>query len=132
MADDLHGRHVLVFDGQLHVDGVLADRAVLAVDRIIAIRVVAGVLLAGRRGIRVIGMVLVVASPPAVLSAALPSVFDLFSCDCTLSPELPAYSSSIGVAFGSPHADSSAMLAADSAMTLTAFDCAVLMPAPLS
>jgi len=57
MADDLHGRHVLVFDGQLHVDGVLADRAVLAVDRIIAIRVVAGVLLAGRRGIRVIGMV---------------------------------------------------------------------------
>jgi len=74
-----------------------------------------------------------VASPSSAVSPdALPSVFDFSSCDCTLSPELPAYSSSIGVAFGSPHADNSAILAADSAMTLIAFDCAVLMPAPLS
>lgn len=131
MADDLHGRHVLVLNGQMHVDGVLADRPVLAVDRIVAIRVVAGVLLVGCCGIRV-GTVLVASPSSAVSPDALPSVFDFSSCDCTLSPELPAYSSSIGVAFGSPHADNSAMLAADSAMTLTAFDCAVLMPAPLS
>lgn len=45
---------------------------------------------------------------------------DCCSCDCSLSPELPAYSSFMGVALGSPHADSSAKPAAVNATTFTA------------
>ena len=66
----------------------------------------------------------------AGLVCALPLFFEFSSCDCTLSPEFPAYSSSIGAAVGSPHADSNARLAADSAITLIAFDDSLLMFAP--
>lgn len=47
-----------LFHGEFHVDGVFADRTVLAVDLVRAIGVVASVLLLGSRGIRIVGMVL--------------------------------------------------------------------------
>ena len=58
MADDVHVLDVSLFYGEFHVDGVFADRSVLAVDLVGAVGVVAGVLVIGFRGVRVIGMVL--------------------------------------------------------------------------
>ena len=57
MADYAHIGHVLILDGQMHIDGVFADRTVLAVNRIGAVGVIAGVFLVGLRGIRVVGMI---------------------------------------------------------------------------
>ena len=42
MADYAHIGHVLILDGQMHIDGVFADRTVLAVNRIGAIGIIAG------------------------------------------------------------------------------------------
>ena len=130
MPDNLHIGDGLVFDRHMHVDGVFAHRPVLAVDRVGTVGVVAGVLLVGCSAVRIVGMVLSSVSAESPESVALPLFFEFSSCDCTLSPEFPAYSSSIGVAVGSPHADSNARLAADSAITLIAFDDSLLMFAP--
>ena len=54
VPNDIDGLDVAVLDGQMDVDGILAYRAVLAVDRVVAVLVVAGVLLVGRGGGRVV------------------------------------------------------------------------------
>ena len=131
MPDNLHIGDGLIFDRHMHVDGVFAHRPVLAVDRVGTVGVVAGVLLVGCGAVRDRpAWFLSSESAESPESVALPLFFEFSSCDCTLSPEFPAYSSSIGVAVGSPHADSSARLAADSAITLIAFDDSLLMFAP--
>ena len=57
MPHDLDLLDLLVGDGQVHVDGILSDRPVLAVDRIGAVLVVAGVLLVRGRGLALGGAV---------------------------------------------------------------------------
>lgn len=130
MPDNLHIGDGLIFDRHMHVDGVFAHRPVLAVDRIGTVSIVAGVLLVGCSAVRIVGMVFDVRIRRIAGVGGATAVLRIFSCDCTLSPEFPAYSSSIGVALGSPHADSNARLAADSAITLIAFDDSLLMFAP--
>lgn len=80
--------------------------AVLAVDRVVAVLVVAGVLLVGRGGGRSLCDEL--ESEPSELSEPFDWDCDCSSCDFSVSPELPAYASSIGAALDSPHPASSA------------------------
>lgn len=107
VPNDIDGLDVAVLDGQMDVDGILAYRAVLAVDRVVAVLVVAGVLLVGRGGGRVVvrraGIGAVGAIEPVRLGLRL-----LFLRLLGLARGLPAYASSIGVASDSPHPASSA------------------------
>ena len=89
VPNDIDGLDVAVLDGQMDVDGILAYRAVLAVDRVVAVLVVAGVLLVGRGGGRVV-----------VRRAGIGAVGAIGA--------VPAYASSIGAALDSPHPASSA------------------------
>ena len=57
MPDNLHIGDGLIFDRHMHVDSVFAHRPVLAVDRVGAVGVVAGVLLVGCSAVRIVGMV---------------------------------------------------------------------------
>ena len=107
VPNDIDGLDVAVLDGQMDVDGILAYRAVLAVDRVVAVLVVAGVLLVGRGGGRV-GCGDELESEPSELSEPFDWDCDCSSCDFSVSPELPAYASSIGAALDSPHPASSA------------------------
>lgn len=45
VTHDFHVLNVAVLDGQMNIDGILADRAILTVDGVVAVLVVAGVLL---------------------------------------------------------------------------------------
>ena len=106
VPNDIDGLDVAVLDGQMDVDGILAYRAVLAVDRVVAVLVVAGVLLVGRGGGRVV--VRRAGIGASELSEPFDWDCDCSSCDFSVSPELPAYASSIGAALDSPHPASSA------------------------
>ena len=105
VPNDIDGLDVAVLDGQMDVDGILAYRAVLAVDRVVAVLVVAGVLLVGGRGLALCDEL---ESEPSELSEPFDWDCDCSSCDFSVSPELPAYASSIGAALDSPHPASSA------------------------